>query len=90
MSARRSNIEVIHDMLNSIRQKGGAIKPTHLMYKANLSHQQMKLYIEQLMTKDLIEEQMQANKKQIALTDKGYQFLSEYRKMKEFIDAFGL
>ena len=38
MSKRRSRVQIIFDILNAIKRKGGTIKPTHLLYKSNLSH----------------------------------------------------
>ena len=56
MSERRSKIDIIYDMLKAINDKGGKIRPTHLLYKSNLSHKRMKEYLVHLMGKKLIEE----------------------------------
>jgi len=87
--AKRSKLDIIVDMLNCINQKGGMIKPTHLMYKSNLSHMQMKKYIMELTEKELIKE-IREKKKKIAITEKGKKFLSEILRMKEFQRTFGL
>lgn len=87
---KRSKIEIVVDMLQSIVEKGGKIKPTHLMYKGNLSHIQMKKYLEELIKKGLIEEQEEENKKSILITKKGRGFLEEILRMKAFQDTFGL
>ncbi|MFA6461748.1 MAG: winged helix-turn-helix domain-containing protein [Candidatus Woesearchaeota archaeon] len=96
MAARRSRLELIFDILLSIQNKGGRIKPTHLMYKSNLSHKLLNMYMEELLGKELIAVEEEFHKKRevpskvILLTDKGSMFLAEYRRMREFTDAFGL
>ena len=59
--AKRSKIEIIIDMLSSIQKKGGEIKPTHLMYKANLSHKQMKKYLEELVERNFVKNEKKKN-----------------------------
>ena len=54
MAARRSRLELIYDILLAIQNKGGTIKPTHLMYKSNLSHKLLNHYLEELLGKELV------------------------------------
>ena len=77
-------------MLLAMIKLGGRIKPTHLMYKSNLSHALMKDYIDELISKDLMKETYERGKKMFEVTQKGREFTLQYRKMKEFQDAFGL
>jgi predicted transcriptional regulator len=90
MQGKRSRIEIIHDMLLTISNKGGRIKPTHLMYKANLSHNQMKLYLDELIEKNLILEEAKEERKMLVITDKGFSFIQQFNQMKEFEKTFGL
>lgn len=94
MGKRRTRIDIISDILSAIRQKGGRIKPTHLLYKANLSYQLLAEYLKELEEKQLVAEEdvekKKALKKEVVLTDKGYEFLGQYQKMKEFQESFGL
>jgi len=96
MGARRSRLELIFDILLAIQNKGGRIKPTHLMYKSNLSHKLLNNYLDELIGKELvlIEEEFSRKKKKsnkiITITDKGLNFLAEFRRMREFTSAFGL
>ncbi len=96
MAARRSRLELIYDILLAIQNKGGTIKPTHLMYKSNLSHKLLNHYLEELLGKELVavEEEFsrkkQKSNKTVIITEKGLIFLSEFRRMREFTDAFGL
>ena len=93
---RRSRLELIFDILSAIQNKGGKIKPTHLMYKSNLSHKLLNHYMDELIGKELIlirEIPMRKRKtpaKMVEITDKGLGFLQEFRRIREFTDAFGL
>jgi len=87
---RRGKLEIIADILRSIQSKGGNIKPTHLLYKSNLSHGKLKEYIDILMEKEMIEEQLLKGRKMFIMKDNGHKFLLEFDRIKEFSDSFGL
>lgn len=90
MNPRRNKLDIVNDMLASISEKGGKIKPTHLMYKANLSHKLLNSYLEELVSTHLIKEVAEGQNKYFVLTAKGSEFLGQFRKMKEFQKSFGL
>jgi predicted transcriptional regulator len=90
MARKRSRLDIISDMLASIQDKGGENKPTHLMYKSNLSHEQMKTYLDELVDKELIGKIKKSNHDYIIITDKGHSFLQKLREMQEFERTFGL
>ncbi len=87
---KRTKIDIVYDMLKAIEEKGGKIIPTHLLYKSNLSHQRMKLYLDELKQRNLIAEVTHKEKLHYELTDAGRKFLQNFKQMKEFTEAFGL
>ncbi|RJQ15643.1 DUF4364 family protein [Candidatus Woesearchaeota archaeon] len=90
MTEKRNKIKIIHDILKSMQDKGGKIKPTHLLYKSNLSYQRMNEYLKDLMEKEFVMEKEEKGKKFYFLTDKGSMFLQEYNRLVEFTESFGL
>lgn len=51
---QRSPLRIKLDVLNAVKDEGEA-KPTHILYKANLSHERLVKYLEELTAKGLIE-----------------------------------
>jgi predicted transcriptional regulator len=90
MAKKRSRMDIISDMLKIIKERDGRVKPTHLMYKANLSHMQMKAYLDELIEKGFIEKNRSENINEIIITKKGRDFLVQYIQMKKFEEVFGL
>jgi predicted transcriptional regulator len=86
MERKRSYNKIVSDILEIIIGKRGKIKPTHLMYKANLSHVQMKKYLEDLGEKRFVEKK----DSMIEITPKGREFSEKYSQVKEFEETFGL
>lgn len=92
---RRSNFEIKADILASLSQQfGDKLKPTHIMYQANLSHKLLKEYLNELIEQGLIEkrqvEDRKSEKQYIHLTEKGKDFLRKFRDFSEFRDTFGI
>lgn len=77
-------------MLCAIKDKGGKIKPTHLMYDANLSHKQLKKYVSELKKKGFVSEEPDDDSKLFVLERKGFVYISKIKEMREFEDTFGL
>jgi len=90
MDKKRNRLEIIRDILAVIKSKSGKIKPTHILYKSNLSHSMMDQYIQELILKDLIKEVRLKKGKTYEITSKGLSYLSEYNLIKDFTDSFGL
>ncbi len=90
MARKRERRDIILDMLISIQNKQGKIKPTHLMYKANLAYPQMQSYLENLISKELVKKVKEKNYEYIIITDTGSKFVEKIRQMKEFEKTFGL
>ena len=86
---KRQKLDIICDMLTSIQAKGGEIKPTHLMYKANLAHRQLKTYLDDLLENELIEKISRKNNEYIIITDRGLKFISKIKELKNFEGLFG-
>lgn len=91
MNKKRNSLEIIHDILKVIDLKKGNIKPTHILYKSNLSTNMLKSYLSELETKGFIKEKTDKNgRKTYELTELGSNYLKEYSVIKSFTNSFGL
>ncbi len=87
---RRERIEIIYDILKAIQDKGGKAKPTHILYKSNLSSQMLKEYLNYLLDKGFLQETRNARSKLYQLTDKGYKYIEDYFVIRKFMDSYDL
>ncbi len=88
---RRSKIDVIWDMLIALQRAGGQMKPTRLLYKANLSYNKLKEYLSELEEQNFIElNTIEDDRKLIEITIKGHQYVSELRRVRNFGKDLGL
>jgi predicted transcriptional regulator len=90
MSANRDRVAIIKDILSTMSGKQG-VKPTQIMYKANLSYQMLTDYLADVLSKGLVAEQAdKKGKKTYTLLQKGYDFLRDYEVIKKFFDSYAL
>jgi len=88
---KRTHLDIVHDILSAMRDKKEPIVPTHLLYRSNLSHDRLKIYLDELIQKSFIAEtEDKAGKKRYQLTDDGYKFLQNFQQLREFTKSFGL
>lgn len=91
MNRKRERLEIIHDILDALQQKGGKLKPTHILYKSNLSYQMLTEYLTDLVQKGFIKEETdKKGNKFYILLDKGYSFLKDFRVIRSFMESYGL
>jgi predicted transcriptional regulator len=80
---------IFADILRAVKESGRA-KPTHILYKANLSHDRLTKYLGMLEESQLVVKCVDGDKVEYSITEKGEQFLVEFRRMEQFAEAFGL
>jgi predicted transcriptional regulator len=79
---RRSKMEMYLDILRAIGS--GAEKPTHVMYKANLSWVVMRGFLENLKAQGLVEETLVDGRSTLRLTNRGYELLNQFLLVREY------
>jgi predicted transcriptional regulator len=79
----RGKIQIMGDVLSPATS---GIKKTHIMYKANLSYEQVYLYLEELISKRLIEQDISADGVVYRTTEKGRDFLAYYSHLTELLE----
>ena len=62
------------------------IKKTHIMYRANLSYEQVHLYLGELIEKRLVVQHVSQDGIVYRTTEKGREFLVYYQRIAEFLE----
>ena len=87
--AKRNKLEIIRDILLILRNNRGAMRPTPLLRRSNLSSSRFKEYFGDLKEKELVKVEGDKNKL-VVLGEKGQRFLEKYQTIINFIDEFEL
>lgn len=86
MSERKNNRGKIQIMGEITALATAGIRKTHIMYRANLSYEQMHLYLGDLIEKGLVVQDVTSDGVIYRTTGKGRAFLLYYQKIAEFLD----
>jgi predicted transcriptional regulator len=79
----RGKIQIMGDVLGLATS---GIKKTHIMYRANLSYEQVHLYLVDLIGKRLIAQDVSPDGVAYRTTTKGREFLQYYTRLVEFLE----
>ena len=82
---RRSKMEVKIDILQAISE--GAGRPTHIMYRSNLSWAVMRNFIKALEEQGLVSSSDVEGRKNYILTQKGIRVLETYANVRKQLEA---
>ncbi|HJS81459.1 MAG TPA: winged helix-turn-helix domain-containing protein [Nitrososphaera sp.] len=85
MSERKNNRGKIEIMADVLSLSTAGIKKTHIMYRANLSYEQIIHYLTQLLGKGLLAQDLSDGALVYRTTEKGREFLNCYSKMTDLI-----
>jgi predicted transcriptional regulator len=85
-SERKNNRGKIQIMGDVLALGTSGIRKTHIMYKANLSYEQVHLYLEELIEKRLIEQDVSPDGVVYRTTEKGREFLLHYTRVVELLE----
>jgi|SRR5215216_3341908 len=86
-SERKNNRGKIQIMGDVLALATSGIKKTHIMYRANLSYEQVQLYLGELIGKSLITQDVSSPDGVVyRTTEKGREFLLYYTRLVEFLE----
>jgi len=86
----RSQFRIYVDVMSVIQRESNQAKPTRILYGANLSHDRLVKYLEELKALGVIQEIAGGNGEKVySLTQKGIEFMNNFRRVESFASAFG-
>jgi predicted transcriptional regulator len=79
---RRDKVEIYADILKASKRR---TSKTKIMLRADLNFKQTQRYLDVLTKKDLLTATREGRKSLFRISDKGTEYLNQYRKLKEFL-----
>ena len=91
MKQYRKTNKVVEQVLQATQNEGrDGIKVTKLMNRSNLHHSRLKKLLGKLISNEMIVEFKIKNKQTFVITEKGIQYLEQYKKYNELAESFGM
>jgi predicted transcriptional regulator len=83
---KRNKMEICNDILSAIKAEltNGEAKPTRVQTLSNLAYDKFANYLNELESKKMIMQNP------LDITEKGYDFLQDYDRIREFVSAMGV
>jgi predicted transcriptional regulator len=75
-------MEILYDIVAASKNSS---KKTHLMYKSNLSFKQLRLYLDFLVDRGLIDEKMDMQERTYCPTPRGLEFMTLFEELQHFL-----
>jgi len=85
----RSQMRIYVDIMRVIQREDNHAKPTRILYGANLSYDRLVKHLDELKTLGVIEEIADGDDRFYRLTQKGIEFMNQFRAVERFASAFG-
>jgi predicted transcriptional regulator len=76
---RRSDVDI---MANILGEANKGTKKTHIMYKCNLSHKQLQIYMQLLLDMEFLTTHKKKKSDYFRTTPKGFKFIEAYHTLK--------
>jgi predicted transcriptional regulator len=83
---KRNKLEIYNDILSAIKVEltNGEARPTRVQILSNLAYDKLVRYLNELEAKKMIMQNP------IRITEKGHDFLQDYDRIKDFVNAMGV
>ena len=80
--SNRTKVEILATIL---KVAGSRTLKTHIMYRANLSHRQLKKYLTFLETNGMLARVVEDAVTKFQVTEKGIEFLKDYERISSYL-----
>ena len=91
MKNYRNHQQIVYDVLTITHDANrSGITVTSLLTKANLSHSRLEKFVKKLTGAGLVNKIEYDGKNVFVITEKGRQYLEQYRKFTDVAESFGL
>ena len=83
---KRNKLEIYNDILSAIEVEltNGEAKPTRVQSHSNLAYDKFVRYLDELESKEMILQNP------LMMTEKGYDFLQDYDRIRDFVNAMNI